>query len=316
MKLYIAILLVSSLYVATALSNNPWVLVSQGLAGNSPFTKGLDDIGGRNNLGQAYDSGIFNKTDGGEVTNNYNSWFQSAANNSFNYSSELQLSFLDDTNHNSKYAISIDPETGRRDIIWWSLQLLTGDGKNGPAGKNITYDADTDTVTVTSFEGIDQWILYQLGQPLNETDLDNTTDITVDNSTNVAVDNTTNPTVDNTTNLTVEVYDSLRDYHHNFIGYTEVDRDTYTSDEGLQNAINNGVAQAGDDAGLNNVNITQINTVDTIVDINENLWVRVDADIDSDTNSGRIVTVVLCEGGSDCSDSALQYWWWKSVLLA
>jgi len=292
MKLYIAVLLVSSLYIASALSNNTWVLINQGLAGNNPWSSNIDAIGGRNNLGQAYDSGIFNNTSGGEVTNTYNSWFQSAANSSFNYSSELQLSFLDDTNHNSKYVISIDPETGRRDIVWWSLQVLTGDNNNGPAGRNITYDADTDTVTVTSFEGLEQWILYQLGQPLNETGLDNTT------------------------NLTVEVYDSLRDYHHNFIGYTPIDNDTYTTDEGLQNSINNAVNQAGGEAGLVNVNLTEIHTVDTIVDINEDLWVRVDADIDSDTDSGRIVAVVLCSGGSDCSDSALQYWWWKSVLLA
>jgi len=291
MKLYIAIFLFSSLYIATALSNNPWVLVSQGLADNSPFGEGLDAIGGQSNLGQAYDSGIFNNTQGGEVSNVYNSWFQSAANASFNYSSELRLSFLDDTNHNSKYVISIDPETGRRDIVWWSLQLLTGDGNNGPAGRNITYDADSDIVTVTSFEGLEQWILYQLGQPSNETGLNNVT------------------------NLTVETYDGLRDYHHNFIGYTEVDNDTYTNDEGLQNSINNAVAQVGDAAGLPNVNLAEIHTVDTIVDVNQDLWVRVDANIDSDTDSGEIVAVVLCSGGSDCSDSALQYWWWKSVLL-
>jgi len=291
MKFATAIILLSSLYIATALSNTPWVPIRRGLANNNPFGSDLDAIGGQNNLGQAFDSGVFNNTDG-EVTNTYDSWFQSGANAAFNYSSELQLSFADDTTENSRYAIRIDPETGRRDIIWWSLEQLKGGDNNGPAGRNITYDADTDTVTVTSFEGVEQWVLYQLGQPINDTGLDNVV------------------------NLTVDTYDSFNAYLTDFIGYEEQNTETYVNDDGLTNAVNNAVAQVGDAAGLANTRLTELRNLHTYVGPDENLWVRVNADIESDTDSGEIVGVILCDGGSDCSDSAIQYWWWNSVLFA
>jgi len=291
MKFAIAIILVSSLYIASALSNNTWVPIDQGLARNNPFGSDLDAIGGQNNLGQAFDSGVFNNTDG-EVSDTYNSWFQSAANAAFNYSSELQLSLADGSTENSQYAIRIDPETGRRDIIWWSLEQLKRGDNNGPAGRNITYDADTDTVTVTSFEGVEQWVLYQLGQPINDTGLDNVT------------------------NLNVDTYDSFRAYLTEFIGYEEQNTETYVNDDGLTNAVNNAVAQIGDAAGLANTRLTELRSLYTYVGPDENLWVRVNGNIESDTDSGEIVGAILCEGGSDCSDSALQYWWWNSVLFA
>ncbi len=280
MKFCIAVLLLSSAYLASSQSANPWVLIRQGLAANSPFSEQLNSIGGQNNLGQAADSRLF-RVRQGEAGQSYNSWFQAANGSAFNYSSELPLTFDNDT-INSEYKIRIDPETGAREIIGWSLESLFGKD-NGPAGTNITYDIDSGNVVVTEFEGIDQWVAYQLG---------------------------------NASLLNVTTYDSLRDYHHNYIGYEEHDPETYTADEVLDNAFNNAIRVIDDTTALDNINVTNVRTVDSYVDAGGYIWVRVDADITTDTDDGEIVTVTSCEPGSDCSDGALQYWWWKSVILA
>ncbi len=279
MKFCIAVLLLSSLYLASALSDTEWTLIQPGLAANSPFADQLNQIGGQSNLGQAADSRLFDVYQG-EVTDVYNSHYQYAEGSAFNYSAELQLT-LGNVTIDSEYAIRIDPDSGAREIIGWSLEYLVG-RNNGPAGTNITYDADSDTVTVTDFEGIDQWVAYQEG---------------------------------NDSTLNVTTFDGLRDYHANYIGYVAADPDNYTEDATLDNGVNNAIAGVAEAAPLANVNVTNVRTVDSYVDAAGAIWVRVDADITSDTNDGEIVAVVLCEAGSDCSDGALQYWWWKSVIL-